>query len=508
MLFSLSKYIRAHRLETIIFVSIIALSALLRLYNIRNTVVFLGDEGRDALVVKRIIVDGKFTLLGPTASVGGFYLGPIYYYFMVPFLYLWNLDPVGPAVMVALMGTATVAILYGLNRAWFGPFAASITSLLYATAPGIIRFSRSSWNPNPMPLFSLICISSLHYALTRKRISLAVIAGASFGIAVQLHYLGLALGIIMAALTLLHLKKQFWLKFAFAQFIGFLIGASPFVAFEVRHGFPNTKTILEFVTRNGQTTGPRSLNPLWLIFEITRFNFESVLGSHFASIAPTLSWIFLALILAAVITLVRKRGLRDPLTITILTFWTLGTVGLGLYRGQLHYHYFEYLFPAPFLVMGLLLAPFKSLPPKILIALATITTCVWLVIQAPTWEPGSRLIEQTQRISHQALELTSSKPFNFALIAQGNSDHAYRFFFEVTGRKPIALEDEVTDQLIVICELKPEECMPLGHPLWEIAGFGRAEIVSSQVVYPHITIIRLIHHLDSLDLVGHPAPKG
>jgi hypothetical protein len=33
----------------------------------------------------------------------------------------------------------------------------------------------------------------------------------------------------------------------------------------------------------------------------------------------------------------------------------------------------------------------------------------------------------------------------------------------------------VTEQLFVVCEEKV--CQPLGHSLWEIAGYGRAEIV-------------------------------
>ena len=33
----------------------------------------------------------------------------------------------------------------------------------------------------------------------------------------------------------------------------------------------------------------------------------------------------------------------------------------------------------------------------------------------------------------------------------------------------------VTDQLFVVCESLP--CHPLGASLWEISGFGRAEIV-------------------------------
>jgi len=38
----------------------------------KDYIIFLGDQGRDVLIVKNIIVDKKFTLLGPTASVGGF----------------------------------------------------------------------------------------------------------------------------------------------------------------------------------------------------------------------------------------------------------------------------------------------------------------------------------------------------------------------------------------------------------------------------------------------------
>ena len=49
----------------------------------------------------------------------------------------------------------------------------------------------------------------------------------------------------------------------------------------------------------------------------------------------------------------------------------------------------------------------------------------------------------------------------------------------------------VTDQLIVICEIS--ECKPLGHPLWEIAGFGRAQIVGEWDV-SFVKILKLTHY--------------
>ena len=79
---------------------------------------FLGDEGRDVLVVYNIL-HGHLTLLGPTSSVGGFFLGPIYYYFMAPFLWFFNYNPVGPAIMVALFGIATVWLVYNVGKDFF-----------------------------------------------------------------------------------------------------------------------------------------------------------------------------------------------------------------------------------------------------------------------------------------------------------------------------------------------------------------------------------------------------
>lgn len=90
---------------------ILVIAAFFRIYKISDYMTFLGDEGRDAIVAKDIL-QGNFTLLGPRASAGDFFLGPIYYYMMAPFLFLSNLDPVGPAIMVALFGVATVFLVY------------------------------------------------------------------------------------------------------------------------------------------------------------------------------------------------------------------------------------------------------------------------------------------------------------------------------------------------------------------------------------------------------------
>src|SRR5258708_37146818 len=143
------------RFNLFILILIILLAAFLRLYRIADYMTFLGDEGRDVLVAKGIL-EGHFTLLGPRASAGDFFTGPIYYYMMAPFLLLFHLDPVGPAVMVALFGVATVWLIYKVGAEFFNKPTGLIAAALYSVSPLVITYSHSSWNPNTVPFFSLL----------------------------------------------------------------------------------------------------------------------------------------------------------------------------------------------------------------------------------------------------------------------------------------------------------------------------------------------------------------
>ncbi len=501
-------WIKKNKLETIIILAILLLAAFLRFYKLRSFVIFLGDEGRDALVVKRILIDHKLTLLGPTASVGGFYIGPIYYYMIAPFMLLSGLDPVGPAIFIALTGIATVILLYSILRKWFGSFSATLASLLYTISPGIVNFSRSSWNPNPMPFFSLLSVVSLYFGIVQQRIWLTLISGIAYGISFQLHYLGLLIGPIVAVLTFFLAKPKDWIKLGLTQILGFFIGASLYFAFEIRHGFPNIRSVIEFINRGGSTTGLRSLDFYGIFQEMNRFNFESILGRDLAFITKPVTLVFFFLIIVYLIWHFKSKQKFTPAHKVAFIFWFVGTFIISFYKGQLHYHYFEFLFPTPFIVLAMLLSPIKDRRLQIFTASIVLATSGYLLTQQSIWAQGSNLIDQTKNIALEAKDLANNQEYNFALITQGNSDHAYRFFLEINQAKPVPLEEKVTSQLIIICELKPQDCQPLGHPIWEIAGFGRAEIEVQKTVHPGITIFKLIHHPQSQDLIGQPAPKG
>src|SRR3989344_5205791 len=252
-----------------LILAILLIAAFLRLYKISDYMTFLGDEGRDVLAVYNIL-HGRLTFLGPTASVGGFFMGPIYYYFMTPFLWLFNYNPVGPAIMVAIASLITIIFIYYMGKEFFGRLAAFIAIIFYSLSSVVIAYSRSSWNPNLMPLFSLLTMYFLYKGLSKKKIIYIFAAGISIGIALQLHYTALFLGLIAGIYMLFsevyedlptsvgmtgfyHLTiKKVFKKYGYF-FIGLLVGFSAFLVFEARHGFPNTTSIIKFILFSGET---------------------------------------------------------------------------------------------------------------------------------------------------------------------------------------------------------------------------------------------------------------
>ncbi len=504
---------------------VILLSAFLRLYRVRDYMTFLGDEGRDAIVVYNIL-HGKLTLLGPTASVGGFFLGPIYYYFMALFTLFFNYDPVGPSVMVALIGVATVWFVYKIGNSFFNKTTGLIAALLYAISPVVIAYSRSSWNPNIVPFFSLCALYAIYKALNQKSTKWLIACGFFLGIGLQLHYLItflIAIIFIYLLISKLSLEREIKItkkflsiiKSYFFILIGLIIGWSPFLAFEVRHGFMNTTSIYNFILKSGDTgSGNQFFSIIYDVF--FRLYARLVLAfpsfEHFSDYSKTsiLLWQILALVIGTGSTILlfyllfkNIKHKEKFLQLNLLAVWlVLGIVLFGFYKKSIYDYYFGFIFPLPFLLVANLASTIwakSKIILKFLIAVFLIFT-VWINAQGVPfrYEPN-RQLDQMEAIAKFVFTKTDSKPFNFALISGSNSDHAYRYFFTIWGKPPVTIDyvgkdpqrKTVTDQLFVVCESLP--CQPLGHSLWEIAGFGRAEIEEEWDISV-VKIYKLVHY--------------
>lgn len=497
---------------------ILALGAYLRLHEISKYMTFLGDEGRDVLVVMHMIVNGKWTLLGPTASVGGFFMGPIYYYFMLPFLWAWHLNPVGPAIMVAFFGIATIFLVFLCGKTFFDTRTGLYAAALYALSPMVIAYSRSSWNPNVVPFFSTLLIYFLWMFHRDKKPVFLFLAGVSLGIALQLHYAVLFL-CAMVIVWFLITGRQKKLLFSYGLGIaGFLAGFSLFLLFELRHGFANSRSILNFIFA-GNDTGFSAAHFFGNITDVIYRLFSRLIiripepgmlvnlpktTSQMWSIgADVLTVVGLVTMFGLLLTqwLAKKRDEKLFSTMLLFALWlVIPLLFFGIYKKGIYDYYFTIFFALPFFITALFLRLLEKRTWGKPLAWGLL-----LFLLIFNWEgrpfkfaPNNQL-GQMETIARAVVDKTDDKPFNFALITGGNSDHAYRYFFELWGKSPVTIENfdndptrkTVTDQLLIVCE--DTSCQPLGNSLWEVAGFGRAEIAGTWEV-PFVKIYKLIHY--------------
>lgn len=490
-----------------IVLAIILIAAFLRFYRLPEYMTFLGDEGRDALMIKRILVEHDIPLIGPPTSIGNIYLGPLYYYMMaVPMAIFW-LNPVAAAYQVALIGVLTVGLIYYLGRVWFGKSAGWVASFLYAISPITIIYSRSSWNPNPAPFFALLSILGLYLAQKFKDFRWFILTGGSIAAASQMHYLALILipisGLLWLYALSLKLRKKLDGRNFFTGILGgvlaFLLLMSPLLIFDLKHNFLNYRAITEFFL-NRETTV--NVNPLNSLDRIPPIFMHNLVGRYMAGDYLWSNWLVSILVLLPmVVVLYRKiKGQTVRWAYLSLGVWLMvGLAGMSLYKQTIYDHYLGFLNPVPYLLLGALFSLIATLNVssnlrRIIYGIGLVILVIISVInlqKSPLQYPPNNQIKRTQDVAKFVISEAGEKPFNFALISKNNYDAAYQFYLYIYGHKPKTVPAEITDQLFVICE--DPVCQPINHPKYEIAGFGWAKIEREEN-FSGVKVFKLVHN--------------
>ncbi|MCK4826218.1 glycosyltransferase family 39 protein [bacterium] len=348
-------------------IAILLIGAILRLYKIADYMTFLGDEGRDVIVVRRFLVDFDLMLVGPGTSIGNMYLGPIYYYLMAPALLLAGFDPVGPAVMIALLGVGTIYFVWHVSREWFGKVAALVSAILYATAPVVIIYSRSSWNPNIMPFFALLVIYSIWKFWHERKYQWLIATAASFAFVLQSHYLGLLLGPVIGFFWLLSYFKakgskntKYLIRYTAYAAVLFTLLMSPLVIFDARHNWMNFSAMKEFFLQRQTTVSARPWTAIPKLPEIVNEASSRIAGGTDGAIGKYIS---LTLLLGLVVSLFKTKEIKKLVRFKIndkrfaayflITIWlTFAFIGLGVYKQEIYDHYYGFIFAAPFILIG------------------------------------------------------------------------------------------------------------------------------------------------------------
>ena len=495
-MFVMKKYLKENKTELIFLFLLTALAAFLRFYRINELHVFTYDQARDALFIKRVIVDHKFLLIGTQSSIPGLYTGPAYYYLMAPFLWIFKLNPVGIDVATALFGVLTVIFLYYLIKI-FGKdrYVAWLIALVYAVQPQIVTQSRFGWNPNTMPFFILFFLWGLSLAL-RGKTSAWLIVFANLAILLQLHYSAICL-LPVLLIALIYFRKKIKIdRWFLSGLVIFLFLMSPLIFFDLRHQFINTKAVWGYLLRGapGKILPP----PFFLgLFQKIKFLIsEMVFGvnNKLYSIGILLLVFFLN-----GLSYLKSRELRAGLFLT-MSCLIFGILIASLYRGSFFDFYLTFLYPISFLLIGIL-ASFLSKKGylwKFSFTFLFLIIFIFNLKRTDIFAESKRTINDLKLTSGVIAEdIKNGQAFNLVgVLGKGGFYYNavdYRYFLETYYEKKTSgwdvLDYQNTENLYLISEVG--KLNPLKTDIWEVNLFAPKKILKTWELPKNIVIYKL-----------------
>lgn len=481
------------RIELGLVLIIVLIGAFFRLVFFRDHLMFQGDQGRDAIIAKQILKDHDLALVGPVTSVGNMYLGPFYYYFMVPWLALTFPDPIGPAYGVAITSILSLFLLYRLARMIL-PVRSALFSLAIMTFSSIgIIYSRFSWNPNLAPAVSVLLLWCLIKTGLNQRHGYWLGVALTFAILIQLHYVTLLVApvllmVFIYQLITLRTKRKNLLLWGLLASVIFLLSFTPLIIFNFRHHQLISNSFINFFTSNEEHLKP--LTKLGAVMTQVGKNLNLVFN-HLVGIpnSPLLNRVMLIGGLAIFGWQLRSKSrlhkqVRIGLMI-LLGFLVTAGFGISFYTSSIFDHYLLYLLPILALFYGVIFESIMSLGKGFtVVAVMLLGMYLWInLTQLPFMTRARPSIDRDRQVVADTLIKLPPGKFNIVSLTTTKDYKGmnYRYFYEVSEKKPESVENyDLIDYLVIIDELGIQD--PLTAAIYEIQASGPNKVLENQIV--------------------------
>lgn len=316
-------------------VCIVAIGLFLRAYKPIALFSYGHDQDLAAWMVKDVVVNHHARLIGQETSSGGVFIGPLFYYLQIPFFWLTRMEPTGPILLVTILGVFSVfSIYYVFTRVW-SKNVGLIASIIYATSVFIIFTDRETVPTMPAMLWTIWFFFGI-WNLLKGNQKYYILIGILLGLAWHFNLALILLTPLILVVQILS-KKKFDLKYLFIGIISTLILMSPFIIFETRHGFIQTKAIYSSFTSQKDYV-PRTSHGIgkWdRTFQLVKANTNHIFWSFSGPIPGNIT---LYLLVVSFGFLVYKKILDKNLSIIFflwsllyITFFSLNSLNISEY---------------------------------------------------------------------------------------------------------------------------------------------------------------------------------
>jgi len=304
----------------IILILIILIGILFRSYQLTERFLFAADGDLYSWIVKDIVVNHHFRLVGQLTSAPGIFIGPLFYYLLVPFFLLAKMDPLGVSLLGIIIGILTILSYYFVLGKLFNKTTGLIAGFLHAILLSTVGFDRWIVPTLPTKLWA-IWYFYVVIKLTRGNFTLLPVLGILIGLIWHVH---IALITTLAAVPVaIYLSKKIpTKKQVILFFVGLIITSLPLILFEARHHFQQFFSLIENFTIPRE--GPSGFKKFSLVLGMIVQNTNTLFFAPY-SFQLTKNIFFPLLILLSPLLLIRQKlvYLKDLFPIY---FWVFGVI--------------------------------------------------------------------------------------------------------------------------------------------------------------------------------------
>ncbi len=430
------------RLRTIIrqhwlIIIILAFASWLRFYQIENQVLFEYDEQYNVQLVYNLLINGKISLVGQEMSFGGMFLGPWHYLFLVPFLWMTKLHPIGAYYAEATIGLIAIGSYYWIGQKLFNRNVGLLAAFFRSITFSGLAIDRAVSPAYPSELVALWFIYLLIRFYQGHQVSV-IFLSLLFGLMFTVHLSILPLAVVWLIVAVWKRPIKLTPKISALSLLAFIIPVTPQLLFEIRHQFSHLLRLLNTLASDGHQS--------YDLIQRLVYNIYFHLGNFWGFFTYQWDFWWLGIIIFAAINylLITKVKLFDHPGISFIFYLTLAINILyyWIYPRHVPEYYFIASLPLIILFTSAILIyiwryPFGKILTVLFISLVIYQNDYIFSPQTSRFNNGATLGHKDSIVKSIVNNQPNDQDYSVSYIMERGREFGFQYLFKYYGHPPV-----------------------------------------------------------------------
>jgi 4-amino-4-deoxy-L-arabinose transferase-like glycosyltransferase len=348
------------KLSVICLTLLILLTGFFRVYNFEKQFSFAHDQDLYSWIAKDIIVNHHPRLVGQITSVAGVFIGSFYYYLMAVFYAILGMNPISAVIPLTAIALFNMGSIYWVVKRHFGRRSGLIAAFIYAISYGIAVFDR--WSVPTLPTLAWsIWFLEVILELLKGNLKWLPLYGFLTAFTWQVHIALLPVTPLPIVAYLIGGNKlpKLWaknnIKTVTVAILIFLITLSPFLLFELKHNFSQTRSMV--TAEEEKMVGPTGKMKLLKVIDASGREFQQRLlfGNEMKPV-----FIYWLGFLLMFVWIIKCKRITYQQAIMLTLWYFLILLAQGTSKRIVSEYYFTNLVPMYVVVMAIFLSDIKE----------------------------------------------------------------------------------------------------------------------------------------------------